>query len=168
MYKPPNILVRGLRGKGVPPGYILGRVGRGPGLVQLLKPQQMQQLGIATAGSVAAATAGAGFGVFVGGLPAAHVLLGIAQYPHEVTFEADLDGNAWSATGPATGSPEFTFVVGGVTVGGATFTGALGAVSWVGGQYILAANTSMQVFTPAVQDATLATVNGLVTGFRSG
>lgn len=166
--KPPNILIRGLRGKGVPPGYILGRVGRGNGLVQLLRPQQLQSLGIATAGSVAAANAGAGFGCFVGGLPAAHALIGVAQFPHEVTFQDGLDGNTWTATGAATGSPAFTFVVGGVTVGQATFAAGLGTVAWTGAQYVLAANTPMQVFAPTPQDATLSTVNGLVTGFRSG
>lgn len=171
---PPKIKVRGAgRAKGIPSGYILGRISPGTGDVELLNSAGQRRAGIASAGGVATADAATGFGFFAGGLPLDNELLGSASFANDVTF-ASGDGSVVSgfpaaasavlhlkAPDPTTGLP--------VVVG--TFTFAAGSttavIAWGTGSYVLKAGKVLSLYAPTPVDASLGDISGTVNGTKS-
>lgn len=120
----------------------------------------------AEAAAQAIINARTGFGFFDGGHLADHELLGAAVFSHNVKFTSPNAGNVVTALVGATGSPTFTMVVSGVTVGTITMAGTVGTVAWSGGSYTLTAGTPISLFAPTPADATLASVSGIVIGAK--
>lgn len=172
--KPPNIRVRGLRAKGIPPGYILGRSSQGKGDVELLNLGQLRKFGVSTKGSAVHSVSRAGFGFNAQGLLNPGEVIGAGVWGFDITFSDTDDQTLATALIPASVARDFTFI--GLdpsnipsVVGGIHFAVGVpaGVVSWVGGSFLNLAGKPLQVVAPAVADASLADVTAIVSGFKS-
>lgn len=172
----PNIRLRGLRSPNIPPGYILGR-GRvsGTGEVELLNLQQLQAMGVASSGQVAAATAlNHGFGFNVTGLMTAGQLIGTAIYGFDITFFDVSAGDVFSCLIAPTGAASMPLIAragGGasIQVGAINFNAGskTGALAWGVNPFLLAKGTSLSLLAPLSADASFSGVSGLCYGTKS-
>lgn len=172
-----KIRVPGLSGRGIPEGYILGRLrGAKHGDVQLLDLGHLRQFGVAGGASTKKDQSVSGFTFNETGLMLANELLGTGSWPHDVTFTNDF-------TDQTLVQSDFSPTVSGVMrilatilgvptqVGSITFTAGTppitAAVSWVSSPYVHLAGNPMSLYAPLVANATLANCHGVVAGYRS-
>lgn len=168
--RPPQIRIRGLRSNGVPKGYLLGRVDRGVGDVQLVNGRTMERLGVASARKVSGVANRTGFGFSAGGTLLAGETLGSGTLPHNALFA---DGNAKTiATAGLTAVVTavltlWTTDVSNLPVQFGTITFAasnpIGVVAFTGGSYTVLAGHPIILYAPAVAGS-LGDVTGIVTG----
>lgn len=167
---PPPIKVRGVR-QVIPPGYILGRL-RGSGDVELLNLRDLRQFGVATKAEHDQATKKAGFGFFAGGLLDAGETLGTGAWAHEITFSHGDPDTLVTARFAATATAVLLIktIVAGVETTGGTITFNAGSTNGVVAfipALVVPAATQLKLYAPAVADATLAEITGIVTGSRA-
>lgn len=174
---PPKIRIPGLVGRGIPQGYVLGRLrGAHHGDVQLLDLNHLRQFGVASGSSTQAAASIAGFTFNEQGLMTNKELLGTGSWAHDVTFTNDFPGTLVTADYAAAATAALTIwesIAGTPThIGDITFTaGGLApihaVVTWVGGLHVVAAGNPVSLYGPTPADLTLGGVHGTVEGYRS-
>lgn len=161
-----NIIIKALRGSSMPGGFLLGRASPGSGAIELLRPSDLQKLGINTNGG---ATVKHGFGFFIGGLMKDNELLGGVVLPEAISFSTGEFATVKSMI-PATALAVFKIVVttAGVPtqVGTITFVAGamIGAVAWSPNPFVNAVGDFLQLYAPSPKDATLSFVSGTVAG----
>lgn len=166
MAGPIGIVIKALRGSSMPGGFLLGRASPGSGAIELLRPSDLQKLGINTAGGPAAKH---GFGFFIGGLMLDNELLGGVVLPEAISFKNGEFANVVSLI-PAAATAVFRIVVtdAGVPtqVGTITFAAAsmTGVVAWSPNPFVNKAGDFLQLYAPSPKDATLSFVSGTVAG----
>lgn len=170
--KPPKIVVPGLsRGKGIPKGYLLGRVDSGRGPVQLVRGQQLMRLGIASASATNSKLAQCGFTFYAGGLMLSNEDLGSGSWAHDVTFQNGVDGSSIISQTPATSTAVFNIyalqISGPTLIGTITFSagGSVGLLNFPA-SFTIPAGTAVRLNAPSPADATLASVTGTVVGIN--
>ena len=84
--KPPNIRIPGRRPRGIPTGYLLGRVDPKTGPIQLVARRALERLGVASARSLSNVSRKAGWGLNVQGLILAGENLGSGSWAHDTRF----------------------------------------------------------------------------------
>lgn len=168
---PPRIKVRGAgRSKGIPSGYILGRISSGTGDVELLDKSGQRAAGIASSGQVASVAGTHGFGFFSGGLLADGELLGSATFPSDITFASG--GGSVTSEFPAAALAVLNLKApdpsSGLDIVVGTFTFAAGSktavIVWGTGTYTLVAGKVLKLLAPHPADFSLANLHGTVTG----
>ncbi len=114
-----------------------------------------------------------GFGFFCQGLLSANVQVGAAIYGFGISFDDTNTDNIFVSAVPATASAVFNLVAPDIhglpsVVGTITFAAGskTGTLAWTTNPYTLPARTSLQLFTPATADATLADISGLCFGSK--
>jgi hypothetical protein len=141
--------------------------------MEWLSLTDLTAIGVATAGSVAQATAtNHGFGFSIQGIPPAGAILGPGLWASNITFQT---GGTYtiSAQVAPTGSPVWNIqtLISGVytTIGTITWTaGSTSAVlAWLSSPVLIPAAQPLQIALAAMADATLANVTGLIDGVFS-
>lgn len=163
----PNIAIRGIRGKGIPSNFLIGRIAKGVGPPQLLDLTALRGFGVGGANEAIAASKVAGFGFFVEGRPTDAQFIGQGVWSKDITFHGADPDDVVTAISVATGTPAFLMKSAAlITLGAITFTTpGLGVVSWVTDPYTHPAGTPMLLYAPTPQDATLGSVTGKVIGY---
>jgi len=171
-----RIRVPGLIGRGIPEGYILGRLrGSKHGDVQLLDLNHLRQFGVANAASTKKDSTVAGFTFSETGLMLDNELLGSGSWGHDVTFTNDYPGSSVSCdpgfTSTATNPMHIHALIGGVDTIVGTITPAVGVlaatIAWLTSPYVHAAGNPLSLRGPTPADATWGNVHGTVVGYRS-
>lgn len=170
MARTPNIRVPGRgAGRSIPQGYIIGRTSKGRGPLELLDQTTLAALGVATNKSVAPALHAAGFRFYVGGLPLTNEEIGSGVWGHDVSFQNGVDGSVITSLIAATSTAVWTIkvTVAGVlqSIGTITFAAGstVGVLNWTAPVTISAGNP-ISLWAPNPQDATLASITGVVQG----
>lgn len=171
-----RIRVPGLNGRGIPDGYILGRLkGAKHGDVQLLDLNSLRQFGVASANATKKDQSLSGFTFSEGGRMLTNELLGSGSWPHDVTFTNDQAGTLVQCdpgfTATSTNPINIHALISGVDTLVGTITPAVGvlaaAVSWLTSPYVHLAGNALSLRAPSPADATWGNVHGTVTGYRS-
>ena len=169
-----RIKIRGARSP-IPGGTVMGRrivAGAPRGDMYPMTLNDLQGIGVAGAAAVAAVASKAGFSFFEEGLMLAGELLGQGSWPHPTTFSG-FDPQSFVCASPAASSSALLIKV--VTAGVPTTAGTLtyaagaliGALVWSPEPTIIPAGSLIQLYAPAVADATLAGCSGSITGVSS-
>lgn len=172
--RPPNIRVPGRGGgRGIPPGYLVGRVSARHGPAELLKITDIRAAAAATAAGAGGANGGAGaagFTATMNGHPTANGRAGPITWADSTIFAASC-----TITGTCTFAPTsnvvwtLTAMIAGVPTTVLTITWEAGqtgppVLSVPAGSFTLPAGTPTYIQQPASPDATFADATATVTG----
>lgn len=168
--KPPNKTLRGIRDS-IPPGYLLGRVSKGVGPVELISSGQAQAAGIVPTPSPPSPV---GFGFTVDGLMTDHQLIGSGVFSRDVNFSgAGNTGTSVKNILAATSSAAFTIyatlsgvptLIGTITFAPGAFVGVVNFPSAV----LVPAGSAITLYAPTPADPTLGTITATITGAYDG
>lgn len=172
-----KIRVPGLIGRGIPDGYMLGRLkGAKHGDVQLLDLSHLRQFGVASSATTKKDQSVSGFTFNETGLMLANELLGTGSWPHDVTFTNDFTDQTLvqaDFSPAATAVMRILATIAGVPtqVGSITYLAGsppiTATVAWVASPYVHLAGNPMSLYAPLAADAALANCHGIVAGYRS-